>query len=124
MALGTYNTIIGVVLAILAAVVIDRLYQRLSHKWTNEPPLLPYRVPIIGHALMFGSNPVALFELAQCVNSVPLIALSEYDQGIILVHTFPIAGHIRSCFLANESTCVPTLLHVFNAVTGLAGLRP
>jgi hypothetical protein len=87
MALGTYNTIIGVVLAILAAVVIDRLYQRLSHKWTNEPPLLPYRVPIMGHALMFSSNPVALFELAQCMNSVPLILLSGYDQGIILVHT-------------------------------------
>lgn len=63
MGFGTGYTIVFVML--LVGVIVDRAYQRLSHKWTNEPPLLPYRIPIIGHALMYGSNPIELFKSAE-----------------------------------------------------------
>ena len=76
MGLGTYYSIVGAVSAILlVGVIIDRFYQRLSHKWTNEPPLLPYRIPIVGHALMYGSDCFGLFKSAQCVNTVSLTTL-------------------------------------------------
>jgi hypothetical protein len=66
MGLGTYYTVIGYLsMILLVGVIIDQAYQRLSHKWTNEPPLLPYQLPIIGHALMFRSDPFALFRSAQ-----------------------------------------------------------
>jgi hypothetical protein len=71
MGLETYYTIVGALSAILfVGVIVDQAYQQLSHKWTNEPPLLPYRIPIIGHALMFGSDCFGLFRSAQYVNSV------------------------------------------------------
>ena len=67
MGLETYYTVGGLVSGILlVAVGIDQVYQRFSHKWTNEPPLLPYRIPIIGHALSFSSDCLALFRVAQC----------------------------------------------------------
>jgi hypothetical protein len=63
-----YTSVIGFVL--LAGVIIDQAYQRLSHRWTNEPPLLPYRIPIVGHVLMFRSDCLALFKAAQYVEFI------------------------------------------------------
>src|ERR1700683_4501561 len=88
MGFGTYYTIVGAVSAIFfVGVIVDQAYQRLSHKWTNEPPLLPYRIPIIGHALIFGSDCFGLFSSAQYVNSVIQTptpnALKAFPQGIL-----------------------------------------
>lgn len=66
MGLTAYYTIVGIISVILlVGVIIDQVYQRWSHKWTNEPPLLPYRIPILGHALMFRSDCLGLFRAAQ-----------------------------------------------------------
>lgn len=54
----------GIVLFLVVVVVIDRIYQRFSHRWTNEPPLFPYTIPFVGHALMYGSDRQALFKAA------------------------------------------------------------
>ncbi|KIM42710.1 hypothetical protein M413DRAFT_444378 [Hebeloma cylindrosporum] len=63
--LQTYYTVGGFISAVLLVVVgIDQAYQRFSHKWTNEPPLLPYRIPIIGHALRFTADCLGLFRAA------------------------------------------------------------
>ena len=60
-----FETILGLVSVILfVGVVVDQAYQRLSHKWTNEPPLLPNPIPIVGHALMFRSDCFGLFKSA------------------------------------------------------------
>lgn len=76
MGLAIYYTVAVVVSAILVvAVILDRIYQRMSHKWTNEPPLLPYKIPIIGHALMYESDSAALFRSALCVNLKALIKI-------------------------------------------------
>lgn len=70
MGLTAYYTIVGIISVILlVGVIIDQVYQRWSHKWTNEPPLLPYRIPILGHALMFRSDCLGLFRAAQYVNA-------------------------------------------------------
>lgn len=58
----------GLSLLLLLGVVLDQLYQRHSHKWTNEPPLLPYRIPFVGHGLMYGANKGALFKDARYVD--------------------------------------------------------
>ena len=71
-----YYTITGTISAILlVAVTIDQIYQRLSHKWTNEPPLLPYLIPIIGHGLAYGSDSEQIFRSARFVDGViPIIS--------------------------------------------------
>jgi hypothetical protein len=102
-----YSILGAVSIVLLVAVIIDQAYQRLSHKWTNEPPLLPYRIPIIGHALMFTSNRFKLFKAGLCV--VPNFlksCLLRIDSNMLVVNAFPIADPTRSCFLANESTYV------------------
>lgn len=53
--------------SLLACLVLDQLYQRFSHKWTNEPPLLRYTIPFVGHALQYGADYPALFGRAQYV---------------------------------------------------------
>lgn len=66
MVFETYYSIAGAVsVTLLVAVILDQAYQRFSHKWTNEPPLLPYKIPIIGHALMYRSDPLGLFKAAK-----------------------------------------------------------
>jgi hypothetical protein len=81
MELTTYCTVLGLLsLILLAGVVIDQAYQRLSHKWTNEPPLLPYRIPIVGHALMFRSDGLGLFKAAQYVNTVITLLKNSFTK--------------------------------------------
>ena len=63
-----YSTLLGAISAILFVIVLlDRAYQRLSHKWTNEPPMLPYTIPIVGHALLYASDYTRLFKYAEYV---------------------------------------------------------
>ena len=72
MAIQSFYHILSVIgLCLVAVLALDRLYQRFSHRWTNEPPMLPYRIPIVGHALMFGSDVFGLFRHAECVLLVP-----------------------------------------------------
>ena len=71
MELSTYYTIAWTVAAaVILVVIVDQAYQRLSHKFTGEPPLFPYRIPILGHALMFNSDPKALYKAARYVNVI------------------------------------------------------
>jgi hypothetical protein len=73
MGLETYYAVLGVVsVVLLVGVIVDQAYQRLSHKWTNEPPLLPYRIPIVGHALMYSSDWFGLFKSTQYANIIVL----------------------------------------------------
>ncbi len=79
MGLSTYYTIAWAVAAIvLLVVIVDQAYQRLSHKLTGEPPLLPYRIPIVGHALMYNANSKALYKAARYVNLVLLLSLDLF----------------------------------------------
>ena len=105
MGLETYYTVGAFVsMILLLAVAIDQAYQRLSHKWTNEPPLLPYRIPFIGHALSFSSDCLRLFRTAQCDSSN---WFSNRSLMIFLVvNISQVPKHIRSFLLANEFTCV------------------
>jgi hypothetical protein len=85
MGFETYSIITGVVSVImLLGVIIDQSYQRLSHKWTNEPPLLPYRIPIIGHALTFSSHPARLFKYAQYVELFVAPRIACYNNNNML----------------------------------------
>ncbi|TFK62657.1 cytochrome P450 [Pluteus cervinus] len=60
-----YTLSVSVVGVLLAVVAIDQFYQQYSHRWTNEPPFLPYRIPIVGHALAFNKDLFAVFRRAQ-----------------------------------------------------------
>lgn len=106
MGLETYYTVGGFVSVILlVAVGIDQAYQRLSHKWTNEPPLLPYRIPIIGHALSFSSDCLALFRAAQC-GFIEFSFQANFANEILVVNIFQVPKRIRSILLESEFTCV------------------
>lgn len=88
-AMELHTITVGAISAIILGVIIDRAYQRLSHKWTNEPPLLPYRIPIIGHALWFGADCFGLYRTAWCVNVVPLAVFPSYIYKKPLREYFP-----------------------------------
>ena len=80
MELETYYAVGGFVSTILlVAVGVDQAYQSLSHKRTNEPPLLPYRIPIIGHALSFNSDCLRLFRTAQCDSSNWYLMFADFS---------------------------------------------
>src|SRR5882762_6706031 len=89
MGLHSYYSALGAVSALLLIVVIvDQFYQRFSHKWTNEPPLLPYRIPIVGHALMFNSACTKLYKTAQYVFAITLSIFWIYAGHLCSEH-FP-----------------------------------
>jgi hypothetical protein len=77
MEFGAHWIVLGALSALLAVIGIDQIYERYSHKWTNEPPLLPYRIPVIGHALQYASNQYGFFRAAQCVkqNNYPPVRI-------------------------------------------------
>jgi len=117
MGLSTYYNVAWAVSAIaLLVVIVDQAYQRFSHKLTGEPPLLPYRIPIVGHALMFSSNAKALYKTARYVTVMLLLSLGCIHI-IPIVITFPATSRIPSCFLASEYTCVYSFLDPHNAPT-------
>jgi hypothetical protein len=115
----TYYTALGFIsVTILVGVIIDQAYQRLSHKWTNEPPLLPYRIPFVGHALMFRSDCFGLFRAAQYVNtSTGILPLKNSFPEILVGNIFLIANPTRSCSSAKESTCASSFSNLSPQLT-------
>ncbi|EJD41764.1 cytochrome P450 [Auricularia subglabra TFB-10046 SS5] len=47
---------LAVAAALVAVVAADRVWQKNQSRWSNEPPMLPYAVPFVGHALSFGRS--------------------------------------------------------------------
>ncbi|KAH7098576.1 cytochrome P450 [Auriculariales sp. MPI-PUGE-AT-0066] len=56
MATTSWQWVSVVVATLLIIVVADRVWQRTHTRWTNEPPMLPYIIPFVGHGLMFGKS--------------------------------------------------------------------
>jgi hypothetical protein len=68
-----FKRVFGAVSMLL--LIVDRAYERLSHKWMNEPPLLPYRIPIVGHALLYTSDYLRFFKYAEYVHTLSYFAV-------------------------------------------------
>lgn len=72
--------------AVVLVVAADRVWQKNQSKWTNEPPMLPYTIPFVGHALSFGKSAQALIRTGACVAAsatIPAImAHNASQQGV------------------------------------------
>ncbi|KAH8813675.1 cytochrome P450 [Flagelloscypha sp. PMI_526] len=95
----SFTTVLTVATAVssIAVLITDRIYQRYSHKWTKEPPMLPYTIPFIGHALWYGRDTFSLFRHARDYfpNGQPFSVLLFGKRVYIFTHNREVSTIFR-----------------------------
>ncbi|KAH7098588.1 cytochrome P450 [Auriculariales sp. MPI-PUGE-AT-0066] len=71
----SWQWVLVVAATLLVIVVTDRVWQRTHARWTNEPPMLPYTIPFVGHGLMYGKSTLAPVKKGTCLTASHIFIL-------------------------------------------------